>query len=110
MTDRGKKVRTPLVLAAFGLLLGLNSAYLAFRNDPTLFYFGNVALHLAIGLVVAFPFRSVIRASWPSLGVPARAAVALFSGAGLLGVVLMFSGTTRPFRPILYVHIALAAA
>ena len=34
------------------LLLVLNSAYLVARAEATLFYFANVALHVALGLVV----------------------------------------------------------
>jgi tetratricopeptide (TPR) repeat protein len=47
MTNRWKKVA-----AAGWLALLLNTAYIAALPSPTLFYMGNVVLHLALGLVL----------------------------------------------------------
>ena len=54
--------------------------------------------------------RRAVRAPRPAGAAPAEkaAALALF-GASALGLVLMVTGTTRPYRPLLWVHMALAA-
>jgi len=89
--------------------LGLNSAYLALRHDPTLFYFGNIVAHLALGLALAATAGPTARRAFRGLHpVDKAAALALF-GAGALGLVLMLTGTPRAYRPLLWVHIALGA-
>ena len=93
------------------ILLGLNSAYLALRNDPNPFYFGNVALHLGLGLVLMASLGPrVVRRAFRTLEPPEKLAALLLGAAAGLGLVLMVTGTTRPYRPLLWVHIALAAA
>jgi tetratricopeptide (TPR) repeat protein len=109
MTVDNNEPRRPLILAGLALLLGFNSAYLAFRNDPTLFYFTNVGLHLALGLTLILLTPPVVRRLWTGAGVLARSSVVGFGGAGVFGLVLMITGTTRPYRPLLYAHIGLAA-
>src|SRR4029453_5411973 len=92
------------------ILLGLNSAYLALRNDPNPFYFGNVALHLGLGLVLMASLGPVVRRAFRTLAPPEKLAALLLGAAAGLGLVVMVPGTTRPYRPLLWVHIALAAA
>jgi len=46
------KTRIPPILAAGLLVLLLNSAYLAVRDDASLLYVGNVVLHLFLGAVI----------------------------------------------------------
>src|SRR6185295_11648755 len=86
------------------------SAYLALRNDPNPFYFGNVALHLVLGLLLMATLGPVVRRAFRVLAPPEKLAALLLGAAALLGLVLMVTGTTRPYRPLLWVHIALAAA
>ena len=75
--------------------LGLNSAYLALRHDPTLFYFANIVAHLVLGLAVAATAGPAARRAFRGLHpVDKAAALALF-GAGALGLVLMITGTPR---------------
>jgi tetratricopeptide (TPR) repeat protein len=92
------------------ILLGLNSAYLALRNDPNPFYFGNVALHLGLGLLLMASLGPAVRRAFRTLEPPEKLAALLLGAAAGLGLVLMVTGTTRPYRPLLWVHIALAAA
>jgi tetratricopeptide (TPR) repeat protein len=100
--------RRESIVAALLLALALNSAYLAARADATLVYFANVALHVGLGLVCAALVSRLARRAWPSLDGPWRAAAALFAVGSLLGVALLFTGATRPYRPLLYAHAALA--
>ena len=90
--------------------LGLNSAYLALRSDPDPFYFANVALHPLLGLALAASVGPRVRRGFRALAGPERVAALLLGGATALGLVLLLTGATRPYRPILWVHIALAAA
>jgi hypothetical protein len=92
------------------ILLGLNSAYLALRSDPNPFYFANVALHLGLGLALMVTAGPLVRRVFRTLAPPEKLAALLLGGAAALGLVMMVTGTTRPFRPILWAHIALAAS
>ena len=91
------------------VVLIANSAYLAARADPTLFYFGNLALHMALGLVLAV--AALVRwwrqyRQWPRL---LQAAGLLLAVAAVSGVTLAVVGATRPHAWILRTHIATAA-
>ena len=92
------------------IVLILNSAYLAARADASPFYFANVALHLALGVALATAAAMRLaryRGPRPPLAVPAAA---VLGAATLLGLILMLVGATRPYRWILYAHIACAGA
>ena len=98
--------REPLLALAL-LILGVNSLYLAARASASLFYFANVVLHVVLGLAVALALGGLTRRRWASLGGAWRAAAATFALGAALGGVMLFTGATRPFRPILYAHIGL---
>jgi tetratricopeptide (TPR) repeat protein len=100
--------RPSLLLAGFFALLA-NSAYLVTHADPTLLYFASVAAHLFLGLLVWAGFGVHVRAAWSRSSVLFRIAAVPLLLSAALGAVLMVTGATRPYRPILYVHIALAA-
>jgi hypothetical protein len=91
------------------VVLGLNSAYLALRQDPTPFYFASIVAHLVLGLALAVSVGPSVRRRFGALAPGDKTAAALLFGASALGLVLMVTGTTRPYRPLLWVHIALAA-
>jgi tetratricopeptide (TPR) repeat protein len=97
------------VLAYGFLLLAVNSAYLVSRAEPTLFYFGNVALHAGLGLVLAFLALRELFRSRSALARPLFLAVPPLGVAAVSGLALMIVGATRPHRWVLYVHIASAA-
>jgi tetratricopeptide (TPR) repeat protein len=88
-----------LIVALFVLLL--NAAYLAAFAEASLFYFANVALHalLGVGLLVAGVFR---------LPPAARLVAAPLAVSGVLGVALLFTGATTPYRWLLQAHIVTA--
>jgi tetratricopeptide (TPR) repeat protein len=91
------------------VLLGLNSAYLALRHDPTLFYFANVGAHGLLGLLVTAAVGPRLRRGLAALDAPSRAAALLFLAATAFGVLLLLTGTTRPWRWALWTHILLAS-
>jgi len=98
------------IVAGALLALALDSVYLGARADASPLYFASVALHVALGLVLAATLGRAARKHWPGLSSAWRLAAALLVGSALLGVVLLITGATRSFRPILYAHIALAGA
>ncbi|MDP8982462.1 MAG: tetratricopeptide repeat protein [Acidobacteriota bacterium] len=96
------------LLGVLTLLLILNSAYIAAFAFPTIFYMGNVLLHVVLGIVTAALFgwyitkhREFYRAN--GLG------VALLAVATVLGVWLTFSGATTANRWGVILHAIFAA-
>jgi len=91
--------------------LVLSGAWLYAFPSPTLFYVSLILVHLLIGLVALVP----IAAWWLRL-LRSRTSYQDILGwtllvlGGVLGVVLVFTGATRPFRWLLYGHIALVLA
>ena len=84
------------------LILLINTAYIAAFASPTIFYMGNVVLHLALGTVLAVALLWFIR-RMPFAG-------ALFLIAAGFGIYLAIAGNTTPHRRILEIHIVVAAA
>ncbi len=84
------------------LALLVNTAYIAAFASPTIFYMGNVVLHLALGVALAVASFWFIR-RMPVAG-------ALFLIAAALGVYLAVAGNTTPHRRVLEAHIVVAAA
>jgi tetratricopeptide (TPR) repeat protein len=101
--------RSERVLAGALLVLGLNSLYLAARAEASLFYFANVALHAALGLGTALALGWLARRHWAAFDGAWRAVAIVFGVGAALGLALLFTGATRPFRPLLYAHVGLVA-
>ncbi|HXB57441.1 MAG TPA: tetratricopeptide repeat protein [Vicinamibacteria bacterium] len=108
MADTWDAVRRERWLAVGCLALGLNSAYLAARSDPTLFYFSNIVLHVVLGLAVTAALVPLLRSRFSVLGPLLKAAALCLGAAVALGVFLMIFGATRPYRWALYAHIGSA--
>src|SRR4029434_4933235 len=102
-----------LVLAAFLFLL-LNGAYLGAFSAPTLFYYGNVLLHLIAGVLflAGFLWIGLVAVREKNRSKAARFAAILayplLVGAGAAGIYLMIFYAIRPHLWILHLHVALA--
>jgi Flp pilus assembly protein TadD len=83
------------------VLLLINTAYIAAFASPTIFYMGNVVLHLALGVALAIVLLWFIR-RMPLAG-------SLFLVAALAGMFLAVRGNTTPHRWVLQAHIVVAA-
>ena len=75
------------------VLLLINTAYIAAFASPTIFYMGNVVLHLALGVALGIMLLWFIR-RMPWAG-------SLFLIAALAGVFLAVFGNTTPHRWVL---------
>src|SRR5438552_18122296 len=91
------------LLLALGLLLVVNSAYIAAFGDPTLFYVVNGLLHPALGLLVAALFVAFLAQHRVSFaGFAGQGSVVLFGLATVFGIYLAIVGMTRPHSFVLY--------
>jgi hypothetical protein len=97
-----------LVIGYLALLV--NSSYLAAYADPTLFYFGNVALHLILGVVLTIAFAAYAFRRFRRFSGTMKLAVMLLAVSTALGLFMMRFGATRQYRWALYSHIAFAVA
>jgi Flp pilus assembly protein TadD len=87
--------------AVLFLVLLINTAYIAAFNSPTIFYMGNVLLHLVLGVVLTVALLFLLR-QFP-------AAAGFFLAAAALGVFLAARGNTSGHRWALIAHIVAAA-
>ncbi|GAB4243426.1 MAG: hypothetical protein Kow00109_19200 [Acidobacteriota bacterium] len=99
--------RERLIPALLGIL-ALNAGYLFAYDTASWFYLANVLLHVLLGLGAAW---WVVRRIRPLLADPSpleRLVGAAALAAAGSGLVLLFTGTARPYRSLLFFHIAAA--
>ena len=87
-----------------------NTVYLAAFASPSAFYFTNVILHLALGLVLAVALGRRLVRHWAGLSIWIRAAGLLTAAGVLIGVAIMIVGAYGPYRWLLPLHIGLSLA
>jgi len=97
-----------LVAGYFALLV--NSSYLAAYADPTIFYFGNVAIHLLLGVVLTIAFAPYAFRRFKGFSMAMKSATLMLTASAALGLFMMRYGATREYRWALYAHICLAIA
>ncbi|HEX4497179.1 MAG TPA: hypothetical protein VIE43_16010, partial [Thermoanaerobaculia bacterium] len=93
--------------AALFVLLLVNTAYIAAFASPTVFYMGNVLVHLVLGVVLAVAF-GVLLARRPDLRTGIVPEAVLFAIALVAGLWLTATGNVLAHRPVLLAHIAAA--
>ncbi len=86
--------------AVLFIVLLLNTAYVAALPSPTIFYMGNVLLHLVLGVVLTVALLFLLR-EFPF-------AAGFFLAASALGIYLAIAGNTTPHRWALFAHILAA--
>jgi tetratricopeptide (TPR) repeat protein len=64
---------------------------------------------VVLGVAVAAALARLAWRRWPTLGTAGRSAAAALALGAVLGIVMLVTGATRPFRPILYAHVGLVA-
>src|SRR5262245_28566972 len=99
-----------LVPAAAFIVLLLNSAYLAAYATPSLFYFANVILHIALGIALAVAgvgYVLTLRGMHVSIAAALFAAGLLLGAAAVTGLYLTIVGASGHTR-LLQAHIVSA--
>ncbi len=86
------------LLLILSLVFLINTGYVAAFATPSLFYMGNVMLHLGLGLVLTGAAIWLFRRN---------PATAILAGSALLGLYLAKFGNTRDHRWILTLHVVL---
>src|SRR5258706_8969731 len=91
----------------FFIVLLVNTAYVAAFATPSIFYMGNVLVHLVLGLVLAIVLIFLLRKDTTLLS-GAPSALGLFGVALLLGLFLVKVGNITENRWAFWAHIASA--
>jgi tetratricopeptide (TPR) repeat protein len=91
------------VAAGFVVLL-LNTGYISAFATPSIFYMGNVLLHLVLGLVLAVAFAFLLKRE-SELRRPLIAPVVFFAAAVAFAVYLVWAGNLHEHRWVLNAHI-----
>jgi tetratricopeptide (TPR) repeat protein len=103
-----KRNRLAVWTAALFVVLLVNTAYITAFASPTVFYMGNVLVHLVLGLALAVAFAALL-ARRPDLRPGIVPAAVLFGTALLAGLWLTVAGNVLAHRPVLWAHAAAAA-
>ena len=93
--------------AVLFVVLLVNTAYLAAYAHPTVFYMGNVLVHLVLGLVLAVAF-GLLLARRPDLRAGLMPAAVLFLLALLAGLWLTWAGNVLQNRAVFWAHVVSA--
>ena len=100
-------MKVPTLKTAIGagfVLLLLNTGYISAFATPSVFYMGNVLLHLVLGLVLAAAFALLLTRE-PELRRPLIAPSVLFAIALAFGLYVVWVGNLREHRWVLNAHI-----
>src|SRR5262245_4658501 len=99
ISNTGSRAR--VFVGASVLLLLLNTLYLSLTASPTLFYFANVVLHMALGLALGGMFAIRLTRAWTGLSTWLRLAATVFAIGLAFGVAIMFLGAAGQYRWLL---------
>jgi tetratricopeptide (TPR) repeat protein len=100
-------MKVPTLATAVGagfILLLLNTGYISAFDTPSIFYMGNVLLHLVLGVLLAAAFALLLHRQ-PQLRRPLIAPSVLFAIALAFGLYLVWVGNLREHRWVLNAHI-----
>ncbi|MCA1559836.1 MAG: tetratricopeptide repeat protein [Acidobacteria bacterium] len=92
------------------LILLLNSAYLAAFASPSLFYFSNIVLHMALGLVLGVVLTVRLIRRRDTAGLPILLSSVVLGAGALSGVAIMIVGAAGRTRWLVPAHIGLTIA
>jgi len=100
-----KRLASILVAALF-----LTAAYVFAWPSANVPYFGAVMLHLVAGMVLLVTLAFALRRIWPDAPPTSRIGWVLLTAGGVLGALLIFTGTRREEWTLLYTHIGFCVA
>ena len=99
----GQQVTKILFVAL--LVLIANGAYLYAFDSPTLVYISNLLLHVGLGTAAVLAGLFFWRNTWGSFSRFGRIALLLLLASGLLGIFLIWTGTSWPYQDYRTFHI-----
>jgi tetratricopeptide (TPR) repeat protein len=102
----GRREPVPRWIAIAFLVLLINSAYLAAAPSATLFYYGNVALHVVLGALLAAVATLQVATRRVRLTAAVSAGAAVAAAGAALGALLTVVGATRQHHSMLVAHVA----
>src|SRR5580704_6950744 len=91
-------------------VLFLTAAYVFVWPSANIPYFGVEILHLLAGMVFLIALGFAIRKIWPAATPGQRLGWLLLALGGLLGAVLIYTGTRRGEWTLLYTHMGACVA
>ena len=91
-------------------VLFLTAAYVFAWPSANVTYFGAVILHVVAGVLFLVALFFAFRGIWPAATTGQRLGWLLLALGGLLGAVVIYTGTRRGEWPLLYTHIGVCAA
>ena len=100
---------TKLLVAGFFILL-INSSYIGAYANPTIFYFLNLAFHMAGGLALAILYTYYLARRARQLPALLLVASAIIGVGVIFGIFLMVFGAVHTNLWAVYLHVAFAAA
>ncbi len=95
----------PRVLGGLVVVFALNTAYVAGSTSLSAFYFLNVALHMAVGVVLAIWLGRRLTRQWRRLPLVLLVCSAVLAVGTAFGLTIMVIGTAGRLRWLLPVHI-----
>jgi len=96
-------------VTALVFVLALSAVYLYAFPAPTIFYAGMVLLHAGAGVVATLCLARFLWRFMRQFSLTAKAGWLLFTVGAIMGIALIFTGTTRAELKWFYIHIAVAS-
>jgi len=106
--EQHKRLTKVLIIGFFILLI--NSSYLGAYADPTVFYFGNLAFHMALGLGLALLYGYYLVSRSKQLPRLLLVSSAIIGAGAFFGIFLMIFGAVHSNWWAIYLHVSLGAA
>src|SRR4029077_16269865 len=91
-------------------ILFLTAAFVFAWPSANVTYFGAVILHVVAGVLFLVALFFAFRGIWPAATTGQRLGWLLLALGGLLGAVVIYTGTRRAEWPLLYTHIGVCVA
>ena len=95
-------------VVALMVVLALSAVYLYAFPAPTIFYAGMVLLHVGAGAVAAICLLRFFWRFFRQFSLAAKIGWSLIAAGAVIGLALIYIGTTRPELKWLYLHIILS--
>src|ERR1700757_4379962 len=100
----------PTLVRGLAIFLSASALYLYVFPQTNLFYAAVVLAHTGAGALAAVLLLPFLRRSLREQSLMGRVGCVLFLAAAVLGVILIYTGTSRPQWNWLYAHMVVSVA